>query len=261
MKVGRKVSYKAPYKKRAVKRNKVVKPSKTLVKQVQSIIAKNVEDKAAYIEAGAVLYNSVITTSGDIRFILPDVSQGVQEGNRIGDQLSAKRLTLNGLINMNLTFGGSTNATRLGVRVFIVQPKLYMDRASITANANSWLPYLLRKGNSASAFNGTVGDLYAPVNSETVTTYYDKVHYLSIPYMLTQAGQQETAFSYRHFNKVFNLKGKKFLYDSNYSAGQYPTNFSPVILIGYAHLDGSTADTVNTQISLSFTSLLDYEDA
>lgn len=249
-------------KKRAVPRRRAVsKPSKTLVKQVQSIISKNVEDKAAYIEGAAVLYNSVITTSGDIRFLLPDVSQGVQEGNRVGDQTRAKKLTINGLLNMGLSFGGSTNATRLGVRVFIVQPKLYQDRASITANANNWLPFLLRKGNSASPFNGTVSDLYAPVNTEIVTKYYDKIHYMSIPYMLTQAGQQETAFSYKHFSKVFNLKGKKFLYDSNYSAGQYPTNFSPVIIVGYAHLDGSSADTVNTQISMSFTSLLDFEDS
>jgi len=249
-------------KKRAPPRRKrVTKPSKKFVKQVQSIISKNVEDKSSYLEAGAVSYNSVITTSSDIRFIVPDVSQGVQEGNRVGDQIRAKKLVLNGLINMNLTFGGSTNATRLGVRVFIVQPKLYMDRASITANANSWLPFLLRKGNSATAFNGTVGDLYAPVNSEIITTYYDKIHYMSIPYMLTQAGQQETAFSYRHFRKEFKLKGKKLLYDSNYAAGQQPSNYSPVIIIGYAHLDGSTADTVNTQISLSYSTLMDFEDA
>lgn len=249
-------------KKRAAPRRKAVsKPSKTLVKQVQSIIAKNVEDKSVYLSGAATAYNSVISVAADINFLLPDVSQGTGEGNRIGDQIKAKKFVLNGLINMNLTFGGSTNATRLGVRVFMVQPKLFMDRSAISANFASWLPYLLRKGNTGVPFGGTVSDLYAPVNTEMITCYYDKIHYLSIPYMLTQAGQQETAYSYRHFRKEFKLKNKKLLYDSGYSSNNQPSNYSPVMLIGYAHLDGSNADQINSQISLSWSTLLDYEDA
>jgi len=240
-------------------------PSKAMEKAIEKVATKifnkRVEDKAVYLSPAVVEYNSVITVSDDIKFINPDCSQGTQEGNRVGDQTSPKKLTLDYVICMKNNYGGTTSATRIGVRVFVVTPKLYTDRASITANANSWLPYLLRKGNSATPFNGLIADLYAPVNTEIVTCHYEAIHYLSIPYMITQAGQSETAFSYRHFRKVFNLKGRKFLYDSNYQAGQQPTNYSPCILLGYCHLDGSTADTVNTQVQMTYTSLLDYEDA
>jgi len=248
-------------KKRAGARKRVTKPSKTLVKQVQSIISKNVETKSVYYSAPMTAYNSVISVAGDIGFILPDISQGTAEGNRIGDQVRGQKLVLDGFINMNLTFGGNTNATRLGVRVFVVQPKLFSSADVITNNFASWLPFLLRKGNSGVPFGGTIADLYAPVNSEIVTTYYDKVHYMNIPYMLTQAGQMETAYSYKHFRHVFKLNNKKLLYDSGYGSNSKATNFSPVILIGYCHLDGSNPDNANTQISMSYTSLLDFEDA
>lgn len=252
---------KRPARAKRVYRKRAVKPSKALVKTIQSVISKNVEDKSVYLAGAATAYNSLISVAGDINFVLPDISQGTGEGNRIGDQVRAKRLVLDGLINMNLTYGGSTNATRLGVRVFIVQPKLYTDRTSISANFASWLPFLLRKGNTGVPFGGLVADLFAPVNTEVITTYYDKVHYMSIPYMLTQAGQQETAYSFRHFRKEFKLKNKKLLYDSGYGSNVQPSNYTPVMLIGYAHLDGSGADQINSQISLSWTTLLDYEDA
>lgn len=252
---------KRPYSTRKKISKKNAKPSKALKKAVESIMAKKTEDKTGYKEEAVVAYNSPISVSSDIKFLMPDVGQGAQEGNRIGDQLFGKRLIINGILGLDLSYATARPACRIGVRVFMVQPKLYTDRASITANANSWLPYLLRKGNVATAFNGSVPDLYAPVNSEVVTTYYDKVHYLSMPYMATAAGQQETAFSYRHFKYALKMTNKKLLYDSNYQAGQQPTNYSPVILLGYAHLDGSSADTQNTQVTMQFNSWFDYEDA
>lgn len=249
-------------KKRAGARRKSdTKPSKTFVKQVQSIISKNNEDKSVFLAGPVTQYNSGISVASDINFLLPDVSQGTGENNRIGDQIRAKKLIIDGLINMNMAYGASSSSTRLAVRVFIVQPKLFTDRATISANFSSWLPYLLRKGGSGVPFAGEVADLFAPVNTELITCYYDKIHFMTVPYMLTQAGQQETAYSYRHFRKELKIKNKKLMYDSGYSSNNQPSNYSPVILIGYAHVDGTAADVVNTQISLSWTSLLDYEDA
>jgi len=247
------------YKKKSLK--KTIKPSKSLTIAVKKIMRKDVEDKTGYKEENMIAYNSKINESADIKFLLPDVGQGPQEGNRIGDQLTARKLKINGLMNLTLSYSNAVSGCRIGVRVMMVQPKLYTDRASITANANSWLPYLLRKGNTATGFNGTVPDLYAPINSEVVTKYYDKVFYLSMPFMTTAAGQQETAFSYRHFTHTLKVNNKKLLYDSNYQAGQQPTNYSPVILLGYSHVDGSTADSGHTQVSMQFNSYFDYEDA
>jgi len=254
------------YKKKSLKTlKKTIKPSKSLTIAVKKIMRKDVEDKTGYKEENMIAYNSKINESGDIKFVMPDVGQGSQEGNRIGDQVTARKLKINGLLNLNMipstNYAGQISACRIGVRIMIVQPKLYTDRASITANANSWLPYLLRKGNTAVGFNGTVPDLYAPINSEVVTKYFDKVIYLSMPLMQTQVGQQETAFSYRHFTTTLKVNNKKLLYDSNYQAGQQPTNYSPVILLGYSHVDGSTADSGHTQVNMQFNSYFDYEDA
>jgi len=252
---------KRPYSTRKKISRKNAKPSKALKKAVESIMSKKIEDKTGYKEEAVTYYNGQINQSNEIKFLMPDVGQGSQEGNRIGDQIAARRLVINGLINLELSYSTARPACRIGVRIFMVQPKLYNDRASITANANSWLPYLLRKGNVAAPFNGSVPDLFAPVNSEVVTTFYDKVIYLSMPYMASAVGQQETAFSFKHFKHALKVNSKKLLYDSNYQAGQQPTNYSPCILMGYAHVDGSTADSQNSQVGLQFNSWFDYEDA
>jgi len=243
------------------RRRRVTKPSKKLVKQVQSIIHKNVETKQAFLQQVTTTYNSGIDTSADIKFIVPSIDQGVNESQRIGDHLRAQKLKLSGILTMNLTYGASTSATRLGVRVFIVQPKLFTNQPSILANAADWLPYLLRKGNVSVPFSGLIQDLHAPVNTDMITCYYDKIFYMTIPYMLTNVGQSETRFSTKFFTKEFKLRNKKLSYNTGYASNQQPTNWSPVILLGYVHLDGSAADTVNQQVAMSWDSLITYEDA
>jgi len=236
------------------------KSSKTFVKKVQAIIHKDVETKSAFSQNTSVAFNSGINSAGDIQIIVPDIQNSTFDNGRIGDQIRGMRLRIGAILTSNLTYTAYSNC-RLGVRVLIVQPKMYSNYDAINTNATVWLGTLLKKGLATSAFTGLINDLYADINTDAITVYYDKVHYINTPFMATAVGEQSTYNSVRFIKKTINLRNKLLRYDSAFNSGKTPTNFNPVMLCGYAHLDGSGPDTVTTQVSMTTDSYMDYEDA
>lgn len=252
--VGRKKSkvYKKPVKAKP-------KISKNLKAAVQKIVMKNVETKSAYrAEAGSGI-NSGINSATDAYQLVPNILQGTSDSTRIGDQIRGQVLRIKGHINTALSL--TTSATcRLGVRMMIVQPKQYSNFAQIQANAAIWLQYLLKKGSTTVGFTGITTDLYADVNTDAITCYYDKVMYINTPFLQTAVGDTTIYNSVKFFSKTINLRNKLLKYDSNIDSGLTPSNYNPVLLIGYIRLDGSAPDTT-AHISLHYDAYLNYEDA
>jgi len=240
--------------------SKPSKPSKAFVKKVQSIIHKDVETKSAFTSTTAIAFNSGINSSGDIQIIVPDVQNSTYDNGRIGDQIRGMKLRIKGILTSNLTYNTNSQC-RLGVRVFIVQPKMYSNYDAINANAAAWQGALLKKGLSTVGFTGVINDLQLDVNRDAITVYYDKVFYINTPYLVTSVGDATTYNSVRFINKTLNLRNKLLRYDSAFNSGKTPTNWNPVLLVGYVHLDGSGPDTISAQVSMTTDCYLDYEDA
>lgn len=262
---------KGPRPKGKGKRGKRAKPSKAFVKKVQSIIHKDVETKQAFAKQFGEIqsYNSNINSAGDNNFLVPAIASGTGDNARIGDQIRAQKMVIKG--HFISRFTGSAGTTyyqncRIGVRLFIVQPKPLLGQGANTAFATTWQGGLLKTGGTTKGFTGLISDLYAPINTDLITCYYDKVFYVSNPTstaVLGSAGNnmfipQETC---KFFSKTLKLRNKLLRYDANIDSGLYPTNFNPTLLLGYSYLDGSSGDSVTTQIGMSWTSQLDYEDA
>lgn len=251
---------KRPAKGKRVYRKRVAKPSKAFAKKVQAIISKNAETKASYHSLNSTGYNSGINSSSDIEFCCPNVAQGIHENERIGDQVRAQSLIVKGIITQNLT-STYNSACRLGVRVMIVQPKLYTDRDEIRNNAAVWLGSLLKRGGVTSGYTGTTQDFGSEINTDLITTYYDKKFYISIPTAVTAAGAMETKWTTKFWSASLKIRGKILKYTQAYQSGLSPTNYSPCLILGYTHLDGSSPDVVNTQVFMSYDAYLKYEDA
>lgn len=244
------------YKKRNYRRSKL---SKSFVKKVEAVIRKDVETKSAYrAEAGSGI-NAAITSATDAFQLVPNIIQGTSDSTRIGDQLRGQSLIIRGHFNTALSYTGSTTC-RLGVRMMIVTPKQYNNFAQVQANAAIWLQYLLKKGATTSAFTGLITDFYADINTDAITVHYDKKFYINTPYLQTAVGDTGIFNSVKFFSRRIALKNKLLRYDSNIDSGLTPSNYSPVLLIGYVKLDG-TAPDVNTHISLNYNAYLRYEDA
>jgi len=248
---------------RGAKRAKRAKPSGAFRKKVLAVMRGQVETKQAFHAVGPTSYNSGINAIGDATKILPSITQGTNDAQRIGDQLTGLKLTVKGAIVYNPSTGqyGTYANSRLGVRMMIVQPRQYSNIDDVQSNAAAWLSLLLKKGSSTSAFTGVLSDLWAPINSDYIIKYYDKVFYMDAPYQATAVGSTVMGNSTRIFKHTLKLRNKVLKYDSSVSSGAQPVNYAPVLLIGYTHMDGSGADTLTTAIQLSYDTIFNYEDA
>ena len=244
-------------------------PSKNLVKAIQAVIHKDVESKSVYTQQFATFFNSGINISTDCLPLIANMGNGTADASRIGDQVRAQRLRCKGFIISRFTGGVATTYyqnCRIGVRVMVVQPKMYSSLGAIQANAGTWLPTLLKKGLTTVGFTGIVPDLLADINRDAITVYHDKVFYLLNPYANTVIGSAGNTLlmpteTCKFFNLNMKLNNKVLKYDSSIDSGLTPTNFNPVVLLGYVYLDGSPPDTGTTNISMSYDAYLDYEDA
>lgn len=239
-------------------------------RNVKAIISSMTETKKAFHTSGNALtmFNSGIDSNGDILQILPAIAQGSTEGQRVGDQVRGQSLNVRGYVKLNLNAtDNSTKLPAVAVRMMCVTFKnrqCYSDAAL----AGSQLISLLQKGATTSAFTGLLSDLYAPINTEGFTVHHDEVIHLNQTYIAAIGAAQPSARvpidakdTVKFFNFYVKCKNKKLCYDEDFGAGIYPTNFSPVMLMGYVYLDGSAADTLSTNVGMQYDTTFRYEDA
>ncbi len=248
---------------RMVRSLKNIKSSKNLAKQIKKVIHEQVESKQAFTSLPATAFNSGITSTGDIQAVLPSIAQGTAENARIGDQIKAQSLVIKGAVVYSPSLGsyGTYANTRLAVRVMVVQPKQFSNYVDITNNFTTWSSCLLKKGGTTTQFTGQMNDLWAPINTDVITKYYDKKFYLDGPYERTAVGGYQMLNSTKFFNIKLKLRNKTVKYSDAISSGLSPTNYAPVLLIGYVHMDGSAPDTVSTAITAQYDAIFNYEDA
>lgn len=253
-----------PYKKRA---RKYTRPRKNFTRNVKKVISQLAETKQAFHNVNNVSFNSGINSAGDMNYCIPQIANGTGDSQRVGDILRAQKLTIKGHLTMSMNYQNLDSA-RIAVRMMIVQPR-YASNIDYAAASTTWLNCLLKKGGTTTAFTGLISDLYSPINTDVVIKYYDKIHYLSLPLVQTSAGTTNVNTAYtsdirqtvKFFTKTFRFKNKQLRYDSTFSSALYPMNYAPILLLGYSHLNGSSPDTVNTQVALNYNAILDYEDA
>lgn len=251
------------YRRRRANKKNRAKATGAFRKKVLSVIRAQAETKQAFHALSSISYNSGINAIGDVTRIVPSIGQGTGDFQRIGDQLHGLSLTIKGAVVYNPSVGqyGTYANSRLGVRMMIVQPRQYSNLDDVQSNAGAWLTFLLKKGGTTTAFTGVLSDLWAPINSDGIIKYYDKVVYLDAPYQQTAVGSVTMGNSTRIFKHTMKLRNKVLKYDSSISGGLNATNYAPVFLIGYVHMDGSAPDVATTAIQLSYDTVFNYEDA
>lgn len=238
-------------------------------KNVLAVIHANTEDKQAYhtnSSSGLIKYNSGIDSTADMTQILPAISKGSEDNQRIGERIKAQRFTVSGFMKFDYNSSPASNACSVGVRMMIVSLKTRNSLEAVTANAIP-LTSLLKKGGTATAFTGILSDLTAPINTDLFTCHHNKVYYLKQDMVYTTGTPtnswvtSDVSKLLRFFKINLKVKNKDLKYDDGTNTGFYPTNYYPFLLIGYSYLDGSAPDTVSTKLGLEFTSQLTFEDA
>lgn len=261
--------------KKGPRKSKAIRPSKIFTKKVKKIISGVAETKQAHYNYGNTLtnFNSGISGTLDMLQVIPNIDKGDDDNQRSGDQITAKTLTISGHIKLypptqvSGTYPNQPKISNITCRLMILSMKKAGSYDMATA-ANGNLTSLLRKGGTNTAFTGVISDLYSPINRELFTVHEDRLINLSQSYVFYPQATAQTSScvaidekdSVRFFKKSLKIRNKIFRYDPTTSGGILPTNYGPFLVMGYVYTDGSGADTLNTQIGMTYISTLNYED-
>lgn len=239
-------------------------------RDVKAVLSALAENKQAFHTTGnsLVMFNSGIDAVGDMMQIVPAIAQGVGDSNRIGDQIRAKSLNIKGYVKLNLNdVPDSTKLPSVICRMMIVSLKTRPSYIDATASSAP-LATLLKKGGTTVGFTGLLSDIYAPINTDVFTVHHDTNFYLnqtfvnaigaSVP---SQYVPQDISGTVKFFNFQVKCKNRLLRYDEDVGSGLYPANFGPMLLLGYSYLDGSSPDTISTNVGLQYDCTLTYEDA
>lgn len=246
------------------------KSSRTdLYKIVQNVLSRSVETETTSHTLTLTNINSGIDNSGDVHRLLPIIAQGSDDGQRKGSVICAKSLNVRGHIQLTgipeiayNDYSFSPNS-RIGVRLMVVTPKRFPTSEQASANASTWLPNLLRNGVITKGFSGTVQDLYLPLNLDEVTVHLDNVHDLSSDIIRGVQGSTSSIVvgnnkeTYAFFNFNIPCKNKKITFVDETASS---SNYGPVLIIGYSHMNNSSPDIIQTAVQFSYVSTLKYTD-
>lgn len=207
-----------------------------------------------------VSHNSPIGPA-DCQAIVPEIVQlntalGDTSTMRVGDRITPKSLIVKGVISLR-TDQLYINQPIM-VRVLILAQKDIKRGAQVNAgavNTNSLLRPGLPGINSEIPFAGNTLDLCVPVNKDLFRVYMDKTIKLSPP----GSGSVETAPG---FAATYSYKFKKLPTSLTFNEGSdWANNFAPFMAIGYAYMDGTSPDILNTRVVHNCFSQLQFEDA
>jgi len=151
------------------------KPKQTFAQKVNQIISRNVENKmtASYSNTSAIC--SVATLANPVWYLQKDwntkvftIAQGVQEAQRIGNQIRLKKWVIRGLIHPASNTSNIVQNTSQGY------VDIYFGRLNTNGELSSSLPNLLDNGNTSEAPSGTMTQIFRRVNKDEYKIYYHK---------------------------------------------------------------------------------------
>lgn len=274
--------FKRGYKRRAYgKRKSVVgkrrwasrkKPRQLVTKpMLYRAIRRNEEVKVAINAYPITTFNSAIASSGDAIILLPPISRGTDQNQRIGSKIKPVKMIIRGFVTYNTLNGTAyqVEAHMLGARLFV-----YSNKTTAAASNSIYDYTLLDNGGSGAAFSGAAIDFHAPHNKDTFKFYADKRMIINKPYGWTDqiagggTGSSTNSITsynssmYHPFTVVLKAKDMpaNLIFDEAESS-TFPVNFNPLMSLGYCHILNTAPDTTVQLLAMQFVAELHYTDA
>lgn len=181
---------------RKTQRKRTAKPSRAVKSYVKSIVLRNIETKMNDVEQTGKAILGVISNN-EVYTLLPSLSMGTGESNRIGNKVNCKSLTL----RMSLYCYNQANTTPpVYFDIYIFKSKNKNVGAGQPTSAD--MAMFLEDGNSSKQYVGTSLDGMRYLNNDMFTLCKHKRIVLYNPY---QAGISSTASINPHKYLSFNL--------------------------------------------------------
>lgn len=225
--------------------------SKHIKSYVDRAIARNSETKRITYDSGLVAFNTSVTSSGDLNYLLPTIGQGTTSYNRIGTKIKIKKLVVRGHL---IWEGTSTSGfQKVGARLMVIKSKKVPN--SDVSSVASELNYLLEAGGgSYQTYNGEVGDLHSPINKKAFAVARDKKHY-----MYQQGSNADDLSRAVKFFTMDIKQARNKIINYEFESGT-PTNWGWYLALGWSLLDGTTSVSP-TNMSMEYVVDCEFEDA
>jgi len=255
----------AGLKTRKTAKPRLSKPTATAVRKIaKAVVRKEAETK--YVSLTQDLsFNSTISSASECYRLMPDIPQGTDDFQRIGDKVSGRYLYVKGHVQYNAAF---INTPRVDnyvppstIRLLILSQKNVKANAQISTLADT---SQLLKDNVATgvarAYVGAMTDNLAPINKDLFKVHLDRKIKMKAIYQTSDntgtggwVGLPTYYFSVR-------IKMPKTLY-FDATNGNSPNNFAPFLCMGSVLEDGSSPFSIQTPYRLTFLSTAYYDDA
>ena len=195
---------------------------------VKRELDRRIEDKVA----GGIVENNVShnasITMGDMYPVLPPVPPGTAYNQRTGDKVRPKSLIFDASISFN-DYGQGYVPEPLYVKVWVLQHK----GTRTYPLGNVPILNLLDAGAGSTLWDGSTMNSLFPVNKDEFQVLGQRT------FMLCDHTAEEGV----HMAKRIQIKVRglpKTLYYDSAGAPNYPTNFAPFVVLGWARSDGTT---------------------
>lgn len=242
-------------------------PAKKIPIAVKSYISKALareeETKIVSIDYTLSSFNSGISIVADLIEVLPSISLGTSQNQRVGNKIKPIRLEITGYI-VYLS-DQKADARLIGARLLCFQDKQIRSYMNAAVNYN-----LLNLGGSSTNFTGTAANYISPHNKDNFTFYSDKRFKILKPYGVTNSATPSSTVSMSETNTTLFQPFKIILtekhmpaylqYDQTEST-THPVNFAPKLSLGYADLLNYSPDTTSLQLAMAFVATLYYKDS
>lgn len=244
--------YKFQKKSRGVKIYKKIKKSpknrvsNSLYKSIRNIAVKSVMKKAETKQSSQlnnINFNSSIDSTNEFYSLIPGVSQGNGDAQRIGQKITASYLKIKGFMSYEVqTLLPASNNLPIYADIFIFSDRL---QKSMAQNASS--SKILNNSGTMVNYSGIGMNSCLPFNTEDfklIKRIRKKLSYAWAPGNSSTGLIDQTAPLFARFSCNIPVKGKQFDYET--SGAVLPQNCNYWMAIGFTQY----SDTVQTATPL-----------
>lgn len=184
-------------------------------------------------------------TTTDIMRLMPQIDQGDEMDNRQGSKLRLKNINCKFLFTLPENVSQSSAHSAIQCRLLVLSPKTIKnwDRFLTQWHQGLDLQYnYLRKGSTATYYQGDNFSLHYPVNTAYFTTHLDKKFVLNRGYNANNNSAVKTPCKFINFN----LKCKNKLIQFDDATSNTCSNYTPFAIFLYSYVSGTVEATAST---------------
>lgn len=236
-----------------------------MVRTIRRIAGGGAETKHVGANVVDAAFNSSISAASECYPVIPQVTEGTDGHQRIGDKIRPKYLIVKGHLQYDHAFQGNF-APPSTVRVMILTQRNIKSATDVSSRAD--VSHLLKDNigtDTGRQYTGSMFDNLAPINKDLFTVFMDR-KFKMLPQLYTGLGNSSdtntktlsgTQRTYTFYKKI---RCPKTLYYDDGNAN-VANNFAPFVCMGAVTDDGSGPFSLNTPYHLTVQGELYFTDA